>query len=706
VDTHLIPCANDGHWWRPSPSSRRLLAFVLGTIGVAGATSPAAGQGVGAGTIEFAPQFYSVGEPGMTNLTIARTGGSAGLVSAVVSAAGGSATLDADYTFSAVTVTFADGDTAPRLVPVTVADDALTEPPETIVFELGSVSGGASLGATHLAVVTVSISDRTPTFPAVALSLDSPVQVPSTTASVATFTTTRMSISVSGGEGTHSGSYPTPVTWRSDRGYQGYGGFNSGERNVPHLWSTSGIPLRGGVNTLTFTAYQGADLKAAVLLIVLVPAYDHAVAEGAAGSFFHSDLAVVNPTPDPAPITITHLTASGVDVRRTDTIAPWSRNLYALEQTTGLDAPDGFATSVTSHEAIPLAIERTMRWGEDGYGAHSTSAANGYARTWYFAEGAQGFFQTFLLLANPEPQINRVTVNWLREGRDQLTTTYALAPRSRTTIFAGAIPGLVDTAFGMVVTFEQPGAAERAMYFGERPLFKGGHASVGAYEPSQSWHLAEGATGTFFSTYILIANPNQTAADVRLEVFTAGAPIVRQMTVAPMGRATVDLATVDPTLAHISVATLVSSVLPVVVERSQYWPGAAAEWYEAHNSFGLPDLGNRWAIADGRVGGPEHARTYLLVFNRWPSEMEIGVTFFYERRARLYKRFTIPARSRLTLAAIGDVDGSDVPELVDSRFSALIESDLPITVERATYTDGPAGPLFRTGVHANGTRLP
>jgi Calx-beta domain len=678
----------------------RLILFVLGAIGVAGAASPVSAQS--AGTIEFALQFYTVAEPSVTNLAVARTGGSAGAVSAVVSVASGSAARDVDYTFADVVITFADGDSAPKVVPVTVVDDALTEPPETIVFELGSVSGGANRGATHLAVVTVPTSDWTPTFPAVSLSLDSPVQT--TFTNLVTFTTTRMSVDVSGSEGVHSGSYPSPVTWTSDRGYQGYGGFRSGERDVPHDWSARGIPLQGGVNTLTFTVYQVSNLKAAIVLIVMVPAYDYAVAEGAGGTFFHSDLVIANPTPDPAPITITHLTAGGVDVQRTDTIAPWSRNLYALDETAGLDAPDGFATSVTSHEAIPLAIERTTQWGEDGYGAHSTAAADGYSRTWYFAEGAQGFFQTYLLLANPDAAINRVTVNWLREGRDPLTTTYALAPRSRATIFAGAIPGLVDTAFGMVVTFETPGAAERAMYFGEQPFFKGGHASVGACAPSQSWHLAEGATGTFFSTYILIANPNQAAADVWLEIFTPGEAIVRQMTVAPMGRATIDLAAIDPALAHVSVATIVTSKQPVVAERSQYWP--ATGWYEAHNSFGLPLLGNRWAIADGRVGGSEHARTYLLVFNRWPDEQEIEVTFLYERRARLFKRFTIPPRSRLTLAVIGDVAGSDVPELVDSRFSALIEAEFSVTVERATYTDGPAGPLFRTGVHVNGTRLP
>ena len=42
-----------------------------------------------------------------------------------------------------------------------------------------------------------------------------------------------------------------------------------------------------------------------------------------------------------------------------------------------------------------------MRWDATGYGAHAEKASPGAATEWYFAEGSQGFFSTFLLLANP-----------------------------------------------------------------------------------------------------------------------------------------------------------------------------------------------------------------------------------------------------------------------------------------------------------------
>jgi hypothetical protein len=44
------------------------------------------------------------------------------------------------------------------------------------------------------------------------------------------------------------------------------------------------------------------------------------------------------------------------------------------------------------------------------------------------------------------------------------------------------------------------------------PLFNGGHESAGVTAPSTNWFLAEGATGSFFETFLLLANPGDTDA--------------------------------------------------------------------------------------------------------------------------------------------------------------------------------------------------
>ncbi len=74
------------------------------------------------------------------------------------------------------------------------------------------------------------------------------------------------------------------------------------------------------------------------------------------------------------------------------------------------------------------------------------------------------------------------------------------------------------------------------MYFGATPLWEGGHASAGSTALSQSWFMAEGATGSYFNTFILVANPNTTAADVTLTYFpSTGLPVTKTVTFRPGG---------------------------------------------------------------------------------------------------------------------------------------------------------------------------
>src|SRR4030095_4808303 len=100
-------------------------------------------------------------------------------------------------------------------------------------------------------------------------------------------------------------------------------------------------------------------------------------------------------------------------------------------------------------------------------------------------------------------------------------------------------------SFGIEVTFlDAPGAAERAMYFGLPPdrLFKAGHESAGVPAPSTEWFLAEGATGSFFETFVLIANPNSADADVTLTYVTeTGAMVTRNKTVRDNARLTANI---------------------------------------------------------------------------------------------------------------------------------------------------------------------
>jgi hypothetical protein len=55
---------------------------------------------------------------------------------------------------------------------------------------------------------------------------------------------------------------------------------------------------------------------------------------------------------------------------------------------------------VHSNDRLTLAVERTMFWDPSHYGDHTASAVAQPEKQWLFAEGAQGFSDTYLLLSN------------------------------------------------------------------------------------------------------------------------------------------------------------------------------------------------------------------------------------------------------------------------------------------------------------------
>jgi hypothetical protein len=83
-----------------------------------------------------------------------------------------------------------------------------------------------------------------------------------------------------------------------------------------------------------------------------------------------------------------------------------------------------------------------MSWDARGYGGHG-GEATAPAYEWLFAEGSQGYFDTFLLLANSGDADANVTVRFLLEGGGVVTHALTVPPQSRRTIDAGSIAALV-----------------------------------------------------------------------------------------------------------------------------------------------------------------------------------------------------------------------------------------------------------------------
>jgi hypothetical protein len=285
-----------------------------------------------------------------------------------------------------------------------------------------------------------------------------------------------------------------------------------------------------------------------------------------------------------------------------------------------------------------------------------------------------------------------------------VTKTFTMGPHERLTVAAGDYPELVGRSFGIEVSFAQAGVAERAMYFGSAPFWSGGHESAGATAPAAEWFLAEGATGPFFKTFVLIANPGDTPADLTMRYLTeVGPPVVRTRTLAANSRLTVNLEMEDTSLLNVPVATQITSTAPVVVERAQYWPGPPENWHEAHGTVGVTDKFQlHWGLAEGRVGGPEAWQTYILLANT--NEFyaaDVTLRFYRQDGLPVVKQLAVPANSRATVA----VGAALEPEITEGSFGVDITSSIPIVVERAMYGNA-NGVVWAAGTSATATRLP
>ncbi len=436
---------------------------------------------------------------------------------------------------------------------------------------------------------------------------------------------------------------------------------------------------------------------------------EYFLAEGATGDFT-LDVAIANPGGTAAPVRVTFLRARPRPPHSIEfELAARARRTIRVNDIPEL-SNEPISTVVSSLAGLPLAVERTMVWGAGGYGGHTGTAIEQPALRWYFAEGSQGFFDTFLLLANPGDEEATATVRFLREHEGEVTVERKIVPYARETVFAGAdeLGGLADTSFAIVVESDRPIVAERAMYWSTPDQWwAGGHESAGVAALARDWYFAEGATGFYFDAWLLVGNPNETPANVEFTyLLPDGTSIVDARTVGPRRRLTRLVDEVDPRLADTSFSVTIEADVPIVAERAMYWPGSG--WREGHNAFGLVETSLRWGLGEGRVGQAQNFETFVLMANPDPTRTaRVRLTFLREAGPAVEREVDVMPGSRATVYVGYHPVYTHVPELVHESFGVLVESlnDVPIAVERAMYWDAGAE-HWAGGSSATGTRLP
>jgi hypothetical protein len=99
-----------------------------------------------------------------------------------------------------------------------------------------------------------------------------------------------------------------------------------------------------------------------------------------------------------------------------------------------------------------------------------------------------------------------------------------------------------------------PIIVERAMYASGAGTFAAGHDSAGVTSPSLEWFFAEGATGNFFDTFLLFANPNASQANIQATyLLPSGQTVVKNYQLPGNSRRTVNVQIEDAQLASTAV---------------------------------------------------------------------------------------------------------------------------------------------------------
>jgi hypothetical protein len=301
-----------------------------------------------------------------------------------------------------------------------------------------------------------------------------------------------------------------------------------------------------------------------------------------------------------------------------------------------------------------------------------------------------------------------VSVEYLRPAPlPPIVKTYPVAPRSRRTIWVdNEGPGLAETDVSATITSDRPLVVERAMYYSTpEQSWIAGHDGAGVTETAARWFLAEGATGSFFDFYVLIANPgNDDAALTVTYLLSDGPPIVKTYTAARRSRLTIDVKAQDPRLASADVSTIVESTngAPVVVERALWWP--SGNWYESHLSAGATATGTKWGFAGETEHRTANSDMYLLIANTSNVAGTATIKVFPPNVMTVSEHVVqLPPNSRVTVQT-SDWFPPLAPNEARGSFGGIVEADVPIVVEQANYVHS-RGRVWELGSSALATKL-
>jgi hypothetical protein len=254
---------------------------------------------------------------------------------------------------------------------------------------------------------------------------------------------------------------------------------------------------------------------------IVAPATTWYLAEGATHGAFDLFYLFANPADDAVNVSVEYLRPAPLTpILKTYALAPHERRTIWVDQ----EGPELAAADVSARITAdrPILVERSMYAStatQPFAAGHNGAGVPAAVTRWFLAEGATGFFDLYVLIANAADSDAQITMTYLLPSGETIERTRVVARHSRLTIdVASEDARLANTPVSTIIesTNAVPVVVERAMWWPHGQWYEA-HLAAGATVTGTRWAFADGEVrapvpGVYEEqqTYILIANTSAT----------------------------------------------------------------------------------------------------------------------------------------------------------------------------------------------------
>jgi len=296
---------------------------------------------------------------------------------------------------------------------------------------------------------------------------------------------------------------------------------------------------------------------------------------------------------------------------------------------------------------------------------------------WYLAEGSTDWgFDCYITIQNPNTSAVTADITYMTGLGAVTAPSVNLPPKSQATIGPRDILGNKDFSTKVVCKEGKTIAVDRTMsWTGPGAASPETHSSIGVTSPAKIWYLPEGSSKWGFEAWLLIQNPNASAANCTVTYMIEGeGPKTVTKTVPASSRKSFNIA---DDIGQKDASIKVEGNIPVIPERAMYRNNRR----EGHDSIGTTSPAKEFYLAEGTSA--YGFTTYVLVQNPNRDATDVTVTYMTPTGPKPQAPFSMSPNSRKTIRVNDALPNKD--------FSTKVSGTKPIIAERAMYWDNGTG---------------